>query len=113
MGGRQRADYAVVDGMGIDHLADVRDRAVSEITDQYQIVLGQKYAGRPDLFAFDVYGDSELWWVIMHNNGIVTKHDFIGGLLLNVPSPVELDYVLSSLTRKKTDVGYNTSAVYV
>lgn len=47
-----------------------------------------KYNRRPDLMAYDYFGSSDLWWVIVHYNREVLKdpiNDFTSGLELVIP----------------------------
>ena len=47
-----------------------------------------KYDRRPDLLAYDLYGNSNLWWVIAHYNREVLKdplNDFRSGIEIVVP----------------------------
>lgn len=52
------------------------------------MTLESKYDRRPDLLAYDLYGNSNLWWVIAHYNREVLKdplNDFVAGITLEVP----------------------------
>jgi len=47
-----------------------------------------KYANRPDLLAYDLYGDSGLWWVFAVRNKSVIKdpiYDMVPGLVIFLP----------------------------
>lgn len=53
---------------------------------QYQI--DAIYKNRPDLLAYDTYGDSSLWWVFSVRNPNVLQDpifDFIPGTIIYVP----------------------------
>jgi hypothetical protein len=53
---------------------------------QYQI--DAIYKGRPDLLAFDLYGDSSLWWVFAIRNPNTIQDpvfDFIPGAIIFIP----------------------------
>jgi len=53
------------------------------------IKLDQKYNRRPDLLAYDLYGNAKLWWVfaLYNRNEIVDPiHDFVAGAELVVPT---------------------------
>lgn len=48
-----------------------------------------KYERRPDLLAYDLFGNANLWWVIAHYNREVLKdplNDFIAGIEIEVPT---------------------------
>jgi hypothetical protein len=47
-----------------------------------------KYDRRPDLLAYDLYGNANLWWVIVHYNREALKdplNDFRSGIEIVVP----------------------------
>ena len=53
---------------------------------QYQI--DAIYKGRPDLLAFDLYGDSGLWWVFSIRNPNTLQdpvYDFLAGATIYIP----------------------------
>jgi len=46
------------------------------------------YVGRPDLLAFDTYGDPDLWWVFGVRNGWQDPiHDLKLGIQVYIPQP--------------------------
>lgn len=54
-------------------------------------VIASKYNLRPDLMAYDLYGNSKLWWIIVHYNRDVIKDpifDFKAGLSIFLPDSV-------------------------
>jgi hypothetical protein len=62
---------------------------------QYQI--DAIYKGRPDLLAFDLYGDSSLWWVFAIRNPNVLQdpiYDFQPGVIIYVPQKQNLTTAL-------------------
>lgn len=52
------------------------------------ITLGSKYHNRPDLLAYDLYGNPTLWWVFMSRNPEILDpiYDFNSGLKIYVPT---------------------------
>lgn len=38
------------------------------INDAKKITVSAKYHGRPDLLAYDLYGDGQLWWIFVIYN---------------------------------------------
>jgi hypothetical protein len=51
-------------------------------------VIDNKYDLRPDLLAYDLYGDSNLWWVFAERNPNTLKDpvgDFRTGVAINLP----------------------------
>jgi len=62
---------------------------------QYQI--DAIYKNRPDLLAFDLYGDTGLWWVFTSRNPNTlqdTVFDFIPGAIIYIPKKDTLTTVL-------------------
>jgi hypothetical protein len=62
---------------------------------QYQI--DAIYRGRPDLLAFDLYGDSSLWWVFSVRNPNVLQDpifDFLPGAIIFIPKKDTLTSIL-------------------
>lgn len=55
------------------------------------------YNCRPDLLAYDLYGDSKLWWVFAQRNPNTLKdplYDFTTGTNIFIPT---MDYLKSAL----------------
>lgn len=55
---------------------------------QLTLIIQEKYHRRPDLLAYDLYGNSRLWWVFVHYNRNVIKDpimDFTSGKKIQVP----------------------------
>jgi len=56
-------------------------------------VIERAYQYRPDLLAYDLYGDAGLWWVfITRNPNIITDPigDFVSGLSIRLPKQQDL-----------------------
>ena len=54
----------------------------------YRLTVSNKYAQRPDLLAYDLYGNSRLWWVFAQFNPDTLNDpivDFVAGLEIVVP----------------------------
>jgi hypothetical protein len=65
-------------------------------SDVYYVLL-PVYEYRPDLFAYDMYGDSHLWWVFAQRNPNRLKDplfDFKAGVGIYVPKLTTLKNVL-------------------
>jgi hypothetical protein len=72
-------------------------RSVSAEVDDYLYTIEPQYTYRPDLLAFDVYGDSTLWWVFIQRNLDVLEDpifDFIPGKQIYLPKSSSLISVL-------------------
>ena len=55
------------------------------------------YKNRPDLLAFDLYGDSALWWVFAVRNRSVIKDpvfDMVAGVKIYLPKASTLQRVI-------------------
>jgi hypothetical protein len=51
--------------------------------------IGNRYHRRPDLLAFDMYGNPRFWWVFVHYNRDKLRdpiNDFVAGLEIKVPA---------------------------
>jgi hypothetical protein len=44
------------------------DRPIPKETDDLEFEINQTYQYRPDLLAYDLYGDGSLWWVFYQRN---------------------------------------------
>jgi hypothetical protein len=72
-------------------------RPVPAESDDYRYVIENQYRHRPDLLAYDLYGDSRLWWVFAQRNPNTLKdplYDFITGKSIFIPT---LDNIKASL----------------
>jgi hypothetical protein len=53
------------------------------------VTLDQKYNKRPDLLAFELYGDAKLWWIftVYNRNQLLDPiNDFVTGLTIYAPT---------------------------
>ena len=53
------------------------------------MTLDQRYHKRPDLLAYNLYGNSDFWWIfILYNRDIIVDpiNDFVQGLTIRVPN---------------------------
>jgi hypothetical protein len=53
------------------------------------IIIENKFNNRPDLLAYNLYGNSKLWWVFAEFNPdtlIDPIIDFVGGMKITVPT---------------------------
>jgi hypothetical protein len=63
-------------------------RDIPETVDDTPFAVTAKYANRPDMLAYDLYGDSRLWWVFSVRNKSVIKdpiYDMVPGLVIFLP----------------------------
>ena len=72
-------------------------RPVSAEPDDFLYVIEPQYTYRPDLLAFDLYGESKLWWVFIQRNLDVLQDpifDFVPGKKIYIPKGSSLRTVL-------------------
>lgn len=72
-------------------------RDLDEDDTDYYIVLDGKYEYRPDLLAYDLYGDVKFWWIfsIMNKNLLIDPiYDLTQGKLLRIPTKTRLNNTL-------------------
>ena len=80
-----------------DYLDVLRIRPVSSEIDDFYYTIEPQYTYRPDLLAFDLYGDASLWWVFIQRNLDVLQDpvfDFIPGTKIYIPKGSALKSVL-------------------
>jgi len=73
-----------------DHYLDLMvNRDIPKLDSDVEFTITQTYNLRPDLLAFDLYDDSELWWVFAQRNPDVLKNpllDFSTGTTIRLPN---------------------------
>jgi hypothetical protein len=68
-------------------------RPVPSEPDDFRYVIENQYRHRPDLLAYDVYGNAKLWWVFVQRNMSVIKdpiYDFEPGTVIYLPKKTNL-----------------------
>lgn len=71
-----------------DYLGPLVNRTFPKLKDDIQFQINQTYHLRPDLLAFDLYGDSDLWWVFAQRNPNTLQNplnDFVVGTVIYLP----------------------------
>jgi hypothetical protein len=64
------------------------DRPIPRLTDDLSFIINQTYQYRPDLLAFDLYQNSNLWWVFYQRNPnslTAPPLDFVAGKRIFLP----------------------------
>lgn len=64
------------------------NRPIPEFPSDEYIPIAPKYEYRPDIMAYDLYGDSKLWWVFAQRNPnklLDPYNDFVAGLEIYIP----------------------------
>jgi hypothetical protein len=72
-------------------------RPVSAEPDDFLFTLTPQYTYRPDLLAYDLYGEVGLWWVFIQRNLDVLQDpilDFIPGVKIYIPKSSSLKVIL-------------------
>lgn len=80
-----------------DYLDILQIRPVSEEKIDYLYTIEPQYTHRPDLLAFDLYGNSALWWVFIQRNLDVLQDpifDFVPGIQIYIPQYSKLRVAL-------------------
>lgn len=71
------------------YLDTMTDRPIKKLASDILYTIDKIYEKRPDLLAFDLYGDSALWWVFVQRNPDTLKdpiNDFRAGLSIRIPT---------------------------
>jgi hypothetical protein len=72
-------------------------RPVPAESDDFKYVIENQYRNRPDLLAYDLYGDAKLWWVFVQRNMDIIKdpiYDFEPGIMIFIPKKSNLQNYL-------------------
>lgn len=72
-------------------------RPVPAEEDDFRYTIENQYRHRPDLLAYDLYGDPKLWWVFVQRNMTVIKdpiYDFEPGTTIFIPKKSNLEKFL-------------------
>lgn len=75
------------------YLENMVYRSIPQNLDDAEYIIETQYANRPDLLAYDLYGDPKLWWVFVNRNRSVLKDpifDFVPGVKIFVPRKQDL-----------------------
>ena len=73
---------------GQEYLGILKIRPVPKESDDVLYTIQPQYTHRPDLLAYDVYGDSKLWWVFAQRNIDLLKdpvYDLVAGVKIFLP----------------------------
>jgi hypothetical protein len=72
-------------------------RNIPYLIDDQDFEVQAQYEHRPDLLAYDLYSDSNLWWVFSVRNKDIIKdpvYDMVPGLIIKLPQLATLKSVL-------------------
>lgn len=70
------------------YLGVMVNRNIPKLVDDIQFIITETYNFRPDLLAFDLYGESGLWWVFAQRNPntiVDPLYDFTTGTKIYLP----------------------------
>ncbi len=82
----KKSSYGLT-GMSGRYLDLMVNRPIPKLDSDVEFIITQTYHHRPDLLAFDLYEDSELWWVFAQRNPDILKNpllDFSVGTTIRV-----------------------------
>lgn len=81
-----------------DYYLDVMvNRPIPKLADDVTFTINETYQYRPDLLAYDLYNDADLWWVFAQRNPNVLINpllDFKVGTTIFIPKLTTLRSVL-------------------
>lgn len=80
-----------------NYLDILKIRPVPAASDDVLYTIGSQYSNRPDLLAYDLYGDASLWWVFIQRNLDVLQDpifDFTPGVQIYLPKGSSLTSLL-------------------
>lgn len=89
--------YYTTDITNQKYLDFMDNRAIPMVPSDIYWEIGMVYEYRPDLLAYDLYGDSRLWWVFASRNPNRLKDpmfDFVAGVGIYLPKLDTLKNVL-------------------
>ena len=69
-------------------------RPVPAEADDFAYTIETQYKHRPDLLAFDLYGNPNLWWVFVQRNMEILKdpiYDFAPGTVIYCPKKTNIE----------------------
>lgn len=73
-------------------------RPIPKLSSDVFYTLPKVYEFRPDILAYDLYGDARLWWVFAERNpnklGYDPYFDFVAGIEIFIPKMSTLKQVL-------------------
>ena len=75
----------------------IQIRPIPAESDDYRYAIENQYTHRPDLLAYDLYGDPKLWWVFIQRNMSVINdpiYDFVPGTVIYLPKKENLSKFL-------------------
>jgi hypothetical protein len=87
--------YSTVDNGA--YLDIIQFRNIPSLPDDSSFEILSQYENRPDLLAYDLYNDVNLWWVFAVRNKDIIKDpvfDMVSGVIIKIPQLTTLKSVL-------------------
>jgi len=79
---------------GSGYLGTYEPRTFNINNSDIEYKIDKWYSQRPDLLAFDLYGNAKLWWVFAVRNPDVIKdpvYDFVEGAIIRIPRQDDIE----------------------
>lgn len=93
----QSSPYLTTDVIAKSYLGFMNYRPIPKGADDVQYTISTVHALRPDILAYDLYGDAGLWWVFAARNPNTIEDpifDFQAGRVIYLPKLVNLKEAL-------------------
>lgn len=84
------------DEHGQDPLGNSKLDRLLEIQKVERFTIEEKYNGNPQLLAYERYGSVDLYYVLLHYNGMGNNFEFTTGLTIYIPDPTSVRMILNS-----------------
>lgn len=84
------------DEYGQDPLGNQKLDKILEIQRAERFTIEEKYNGNPQLLAYERYGSAELYFILLHYNGLGNNFEFTTGLTIYIPDPTSVRLILNS-----------------
>jgi len=95
------------DRFNIRRFVEYKDNLFDFINSQFLIelnklsVFGQKQVvaeeSRPDLLSYNIYGTTDLWWILLYYNNLVSPTDLKYGMIIKYPSLEDVELLIHKL----------------
>jgi len=90
----ESGSFSIIDWMSADYVQE-RRLLVDYITSYDSYLVTEANQSLPEVISYDVYGTSDLWWVLCLYNGIIDPmRELLPGVELKVPNLEQIDSFL-------------------
>lgn len=104
-----RSISTTVDRYGVDPLKDKSFESILAITAYNLYTVKQYDRHRVDNISNNVYGNPNLWWIIMYYNGIVSIREVVEGVTLRIPDQTKVIDILAA----NSSTNYGNTVKYI